>query len=195
MSAVPAHATDNQGAALRVAFLKWQCRVRQIAMRDANGRPDDGFTPAVILPGADALLGHIITVMNKLPEYSVLSEFTHMSATTQDPAQRLEKAIQFLSATYYQKHREFSDLLTATFPPGSPGAGKILAAGNCRLVFVAYAQRYDLACNVWPLAAHNPIRQATLAHNRLFNPELHPQTEVLGFAPDWQSSSSQSNLM
>ena len=40
--------------ALRDSFLRWQCRVRQIAMREASGRPDDAVTPALTLPGQAA---------------------------------------------------------------------------------------------------------------------------------------------
>jgi len=175
---------------LRKAFLKWQCRVRQMAMRDNYGRPDDAITPAVYLPDQAEPMGHIITVLNKSPVHSVTAELRHMSAKTNYPAQRREQALRFLSSTYYQKADSFSDLLTATFPPGSAGAETIRAAGSCRLVFEAYNQRFDLHCKVWRLAAHNPLQQATLAHNLLFNPNLPPDTEVLGFEPDWAASSS-----
>jgi hypothetical protein len=175
---------------LKQAFLRWQCRVRQIAMRDGEGRPDEAITPEVFLPGDDAPLGAIITIMNKAPGYSVTAEMNHMVAKTNDPAQRREQALTFFSATYYQKHQEFSDILSATFPPGSPGAARIRDAGRCRLVFAAYAQSFDLDCKVWRLAPHNPLFQSTFAHNRLFNPALHPETEILGFEPDWDASSA-----
>ena len=50
---------------LRTAFLKWQCRVRQIAMRDHEGRPDDGIMPEVTPAGHTAPMGHIITVLKQ----------------------------------------------------------------------------------------------------------------------------------
>ena len=182
--------TSYRDHPLKDAFLKWQCRVRQIAMRDAEGRPDDAIMPALSLPGADKPMGHVITILNKAPGHSVTAEMVHMAAKTHDPAQRREQALRFFSATYYQKHREFSDLLTATFPPGSPGAAAIRAAKRCRLEFEAYAQRFTLDCKVWRLADHNPLHQATMAHNRLFNPALPPDTEILGFEPDWDASSA-----
>ncbi len=175
---------------LRAAFLRWQCRVRQMAMRDKDGRPDDAIMPDVILPGETEPMGAIITVMNKSPAYSVTPELQHMAAKTNDPAQRRDQAIRFLSAAYYQKAQEFSDILTATFPPGSPGAETLHQAGRCTLVFDAYAQRFDLDCKVWRLAPHNLLHQATMAHNLLFNPGIPPGTEVLGFEPDWEASSS-----
>jgi len=176
---------------LRKAFLKWQCRVRQIAMRDNHGRPDDAITPALFLPGEAEPMGHIITLLNKSPGYSVTPELLHMAKKTNDPAQRRDQAIRFFSATYYQKAAEFSDILTATFPPGSPGAAAIREAETVRLRFDAYAQVFDLTCRVWKLAPHNPLHQATFAHNQLFNPALAPDTEVLGFEPDWDASTSE----
>ena len=131
---------------MRLAFLKWQCHVRQYAMREQQGRPDDGIMPDVLIEGRDEPLGAIITVLNKAPGYSLTPELQHMAAKTNDPAQRREQALQFLSATYYQKAKEFSDILTATFPPGSPGAKQIHEAGRCRLIFDAYGQRYELEC-------------------------------------------------
>ena len=176
---------------LRMTFLKWQCRVRQLSMRETDGRPDDAIMPAVYLDDGPEPLGHIITLMNKAPAFSVTPELQHMAKKTNDPAQRRDQAIRFLSATYYQKAAEFSDVLTSTFPPGSPGAATIRRAKSCRLVFEAYAQRFDLSCKVWKLAPHNLLHKATMAHNQLFNPGLPPDTVVLGFEPDWAASSSE----
>ena len=182
--------TSFNDSKLRDAFMKWQCRVRQIAMREGDGRPDDAIMPEVVLAGERESMGAIITIMNKAPGYSLTSELTFMAQKTNDPAERRDKAIQFLSSNYYQKHREFSDILTATFPPGSPGAATIRRADRCTLIFEAYNQRFDLNCKTWRLAPRNPLYQATMAHNRLFNPDIHPDTEVLGFEPDWDASTS-----
>ena len=175
---------------MRMAFMRWQCHTRQLVMREKMGRPDDTMTPAVWLEGEAEPMGHIITVMNKAPGYSVTAELQHMAAKTNDPAQRREAALTFLSATYYQKPKEFSDMLTATFPPQSPGAAKLREAEHVRLVFEAYSQVFDLTCRVWRLAPHNPLYQSTIAHNALFNPTLPPGTEVLGFEPNWEQSTS-----
>ena len=175
---------------LRDGFLKWQCHTRQMMMRDAMGRPTDAVTPAVLLPGQSEPMGHIITILNKAPGYSQTPEMLHMARKTNDPPQRRSAALTYLSATYFQKYREFSDILTATFPPGSPGAARIRSAETVTLVFEAFAQRFDLACKVWRLAPPNPLHEATMAHNRLFNPTLPGDTEVLGFEPDWGASTA-----
>ena len=183
--------TGYSESPLRKSFMHWQCRVRQMAMRDLQGRPDDAITPDLYLPGAEEPMGAVITLINKAPSYSVTPELQHMARKTNDPAQRRDQAIQFFSSAYYQKAAEFSDILTSTFPPGSPGAAKIREAGEVRLVFDAFNQRFDLTCKVWRLAAHNPLRAATMAHNQLFNPALPSDTEVLGFEPDWSRSTSE----
>ena len=175
---------------LRDAFLRWQCRVRQMMMRDDQGRPGDAITPALTLAGEAEPMGHIITVLCKSPQYSKTPELMHMVRRTNDPAQRREAALTLFSETYYQRAEEFSDILTATFPPGSPGAAQIRAAGEVTLTFQAYSQRYDLACRVWALADHNPLYQATYWHNLLFNPGLSADTIILGFEPNWPQSSA-----
>lgn len=175
---------------LRDAFLRWQCRVRQMMMRDDQGRPGDAITPALTLAGEAEPMGHIITVLCKSPQYSKTPELMHMVRRTNDPAQRRDAALTLFSETYYQRAEEFSDILTATFPPGSPGAAKIRAAGELTLTFQAYSQRYDLACRVWALADRNPLYQATYWHNLLFNPGLPADTIILGFEPDWSRSSA-----
>lgn len=176
---------------MRKAFLKWQCRVRQIGVRELEGRPDDGIMPAVYIGDATTPMGHIITVMSKSPAHSVIPELTHMYSRTFDPAERRKKALEFLCESYYQRGQEFSDILTATFPPKSEGAATLHAAREVRLVFDAYGQVFDLTTRVWKLADHNPLHQATMAHNRLFNAGLEPDAVVLGFEPDWSRSSAE----
>ncbi|MEM7188410.1 MAG: hypothetical protein AAF439_02250 [Pseudomonadota bacterium] len=175
---------------LRDAFLRWQCRVRQMMMRDDMGRPGDGIMPALTPAGAGGPMGHIITVLNKGPLHSKVPEMRHMATRTQDPGQIRESALKFLSEFYYQKAGEFSDILTATFPPASEGAQTIRRADRCMLTFEAFGQRFDLDCKVWKLAAKNPLWEATYWHNALFNPGLPKDTVILGFEPDWAKSSA-----
>lgn len=187
---VAALGESGSSAPLRTAFLKWQCRVRQIAMRNGAGRPDDAVTPALHLPGHDEALGRIVTVLNRVPAHSLTPEMTHMAARTNDPAQRRAAALEYFSAAYYQNAARFSDVLTATFPPRSILAARIRKSQKVLLLFNAYAQRFTLSCRVWKLASHNPFHEATVAHNVLFNPSLPPGIEVLGFEPDWNMSTS-----
>ena len=175
---------------LKDAFLKWQCHTRQFMMRTAEGRPTDAVMPAVVLRGSTDPMGHIITILNKAPGFSLTPELLHMARKTNDPAQIRDTALKFLSSTYFQKHQEFSDILTATFPAGSQGAETIRDCGQVTLIFEAYAQRFDLDCKVLTMGKHNPLHEATFAHNRLFNQNMPDDTEILGFEPDWNKCTS-----
>ena len=75
----------------------------------------------------------IITLIHKLPEFSLLTELKHIAKKTNDPSQRREQAIRLLSSSYYQKNKEFSDILTATFTPESEIAKTLIEKGVCRL--------------------------------------------------------------
>ena len=175
---------------LRRSFFKWQCRVRQIAMRESQGRPDASITPEILLGPEDIPLGQIITLMHKLPRYSATAELKHIAKKTFDPSQRREQAIRFLSSNYYQKADEFADILTASFAPDSKGAVQIYEHGSCKAIFEAYSQRFVVKCKVWKLSDKNPYYESTIAHNLLFNPDLKPGTIVIGFEPVWTQSLS-----
>ena len=181
---------DQERSPLRDAFMRWQCRVRQIAMRENQGRPGDGVVCDVTPEGASEALGSIVTVLNKSPLFSKTPEIRHMYLRTNDPAQRRDKALQLFSETYYQKHKEFSDLITATFLPGSEGAKLLLEAERCRLDFEAYRQKFSLVCSVRKLQNNDSMYQATYWHNLLFNPNLSPDTIIIGFQPEWQACSA-----
>ncbi len=189
---MPAHTLPRsaEGAVMRDGFLRWQCRIRQMMMREDLGRPSDGITPEVTLIGEGEPLGHIITVMSKTLAHSMTEEFRHMVRKTHDPAQRRDNAIRLFSEAYYQKAETFSDILTSTFPPRSVGASQIRAAERCTLKFEAFRQRFDVVCKVWVLAEQNPLHQATYWHNLLFNPTLPAETVILGFEPDWAKSTA-----
>ena len=181
---------ESANQMLRENFLRWQCRVRQITMREHEGKPDEAVMPSVRLQGNEEPLGHIVTVMCKRPEYSQTPELRHMIRRTEDVSQRRKSALTLFSETYYQKATEFSDVLTSTFLPGSEGAAALVRAGHCDLLFNAYQQEYHLSCKIWRLSQHNPLWQATYFHNMLFNPALPPDTTILGFEPDWARCSA-----
>ncbi|MGI9483062.1 MAG: hypothetical protein ACR2OR_11980 [Hyphomicrobiales bacterium] len=182
---------EQSPSPLRDGFLRWQCRVRQMDMRENMGRPGDGVMPEVTVAGHTEPLGHIITVLSKSPAYDKTPELKHMFRRTHDPAQRREKAVQFFAETYYQKAREFSDILTATFQPGSPGAKALMDAGACILDFDAFGQNFNISCKVAVLKPGSHLHQATLWHNLLFNPNFPPQCTIFAFVPDWDASSAE----
>ncbi len=173
---------------IRDKFLKWQCRVRQMLMRDNLGRPDLSIMPEVKLSSTGKTLGTIITVLSKEIAFSKLPEIQHIGKVNFDLSRRREKAIQFFSEYYFQKYNEFSGDLTATFQPGSLLAFKLIESGKCLLRFEAYNQIFNLICKVEVLNKSEHFYQATWWHNNLFNSSLHPETIILSFNADWSES-------
>ena len=114
-----------------------------------------------------------------------------MARRTHDPAERRESALKFLAERYYQSSREFSDMLTASFPPESGTAAALLAHRECRLAFEQFSQRFAVHCTVRRLSPNNPLRDATFWHNLLFNPRLSSDCVILGFDPDWPKSEAE----
>ncbi len=171
-------------AMLRNHFLGWQCRIRQLAVRQAGGRPTAGMTPRVVAEdGTEA--GRIVVLIVKADAPDITAQFRHMVRKTHDPAERHDGALKFLAAAYYQRPQEFSDELTALFSPASDTADLLLSTGRCRLFFEQYQQRYELPCAVRALARDDPAFQATYWHNALFNPALPAGIRILGLRPDW----------
>ena len=180
---------DGANAELRSRFLRWQCRVRQIAMRRDDGRPSSGMTPLVHVSGEP--FARIVTVLCKLPEHSVTMELRHLARRTHDPAERRESALKLFAERHYQAVTEFSDRLTASFPPDSATAARLAEARDCRLDFEQFSQRFRVQCMVRRLSEHNPLREATFWHNLLFNPMLSADCVILGFEPDWGRSEAE----
>ena len=173
---------------IKNTFMKWQCRVRQIIMRNNYGKPDASIMPNVFLNHDKINLGKIITVLSKDIPFSKLPEMKHISKVNFDLSKRREKAIQLFSEYYYQNYKEFSPVLTATFQPDSLGAKKIIKSTVCSLVFEAYNHNFKLDCEVELLRKEDPLYQATWWHNSLFNSSLHPDTLILAFNVNWSSS-------
>ena len=177
---------DSAKEELRNRFLRWQCRIRQIAMRRDGGRPSSGMTPLV--SGPEGPVARVVTVLAKRPEHSVTMELRHLARRTHDPAERRENALKLLAERHYQAANEFSDTLTASFTADSRTAARLLEGRHCRLDFEQFSQRFRVHCAVRRLSEHNPLREATFWHNLLFNPRLPADCIILGFEPDWGRS-------
>jgi hypothetical protein len=174
---------ESAQAALRDHFLGWQCRLRQLAVRDGGGRPTSGMRPVLLMPGREATALTVL-IVQRAPQETT-AEFRHLVQRTHDPAERYSNALKHLAAAYYQHPRGFSDELTALFGPRSELAERLLAEGRCTLKFEQYNQRYVLPCAVRDLAKNEPAFQATYWHNSLFNPKIPADIRVLGLQPDW----------
>jgi len=172
---------------IRDHFLGWQCRIRQIAMRQEGGRPSPGMRPRV-LTTTGSVLAEALTVLivPKEPEEST-AFFRFQVQKSADPRLVYERGLAFLQAEHFQGPADFSDRLTALMPAGSPVLATLLADATCSLEFDQFRQFYSLPCAVFRLDESDPAREATIWHNRIFNPSVVADVEVVAFRPDWAS--------
>lgn len=169
-------------------FLTWQCRIRQIAMRSDNGRPSSGMRPKVLTADGREIIAGMTTLIFPLQPYDSTAFFKHQLRKTNDPKAARERGLAFLQAEYYQRPKTFSDKLTALFPDPSRVTDYLVENGRCILVFEQYSQRYTMEADVTELPSNNLFFQATIWHNRIFNPQLPPNIHILEFAPRWHSA-------
>lgn len=166
-------------------FMGWQCRIRQIAMREGGGRPTTGMRPQLHLSGDESCCDEITVLLVRQDADRDASLLKHLFLKTQDSAERHESALEFLSATYYQRPREFSDELTGLFETSMSLAQLLLSNPDCVLNFSQFSASYRLPCTVRKLDHNEPAYQTTYWHNRLFNPNMPGRITILGFLPDW----------
>jgi hypothetical protein len=180
--------TEPVAQALREEFVGWQCRLRQLSVREGLGRPSSGMRPRVTtLEGAELAPAITVLVMRQEPDEST-KQFRFEVQKTQDPVERYDKALEILSAWYYQRPREFSDVMTGLFGPASALADQLLLHRRCELEFIEYGRGYRVRCSVLELAEDDRFFQATYWHNRLFNANMPAGVRVLSFTPDWTHS-------
>ena len=179
----------EHGKRLSEAFLGWQCRIRQYAIRKANGRPSKGMRPSVFLGGATDL-GPVTTVLNKADPQESIMEFRHIVKRNNDPRLRFEEAIKKLQVNYFQRPLTFSDRVTATFPPDSKLAEQLVQASSCQLCYSQSNQEFRMQVRAEKLEKEDAFYEATFWHNAMFNPGLSLDHEFLQFIPDWRQASA-----
>lgn len=181
---------DLQAETLKQSFLGWQCRLRQIAVREKDGRPTTGMMPQISLQNDGRFSNAITVLIIRRDATNDASQFRHLVLKSHDPADRFASGLEFLSATHYQRPHEFSDEMTGLFQPGDPLVRALLAEQACILEFEQFSAAYTLPCAVRQLNEDESAFQATYWHNRLFNPTMPGNVVVLGFAPDWDCASA-----
>ena len=180
--------TPTAANTIKHEFLAWQCRLRQIAMRQDGGRPSPGMRPRLLdRDGREIARALTVLLIPQDPAEST-AFFRFQSARFPDPQELYERALRFLQADYFQQPENFSDKLVAVLPEGSPLAAHLTAQGRCILDFAQFNQTYRLPCTVFELEPGEGAREAAIWHNRQFNPALPETVGVLQFRPDWTSA-------
>ncbi len=174
--------------ALRDQFLNWQCRIRQIAMRENEGRPTEGMRPRVLDAYGSRISEGIITLIIRENSAESTEFFKFQVQKHNDPQDVFKKGLTYLQATHFHRATEFGDELTALFTGGSDFARKLIEMENCILEFEQFNQSFRLPCQVRNLLFDDALFQATIWHNRLFSSALSDDVTILGFKPDWDAS-------
>jgi hypothetical protein len=174
--------------ALRDDFLGWQCRIRQIAMRTDGGRPSPGMRPRVLRSSGEEMARALTVLMVPKEPYESTSFFRFQVMRTQDPHDLYQSGLTYLQADYFQQPQTFSDRLTAVLDSTSPLAATLLAEKNCVLEFNQFSQVFRLPCAVRVLDRRAAAREASLWHNRIFNPSLPDDVLVLELKLDWSKA-------
>lgn len=191
------HGDDNvillepAAQALRDEFLGWQCRIRQLAVRESGGRPSSGMRPRVATADGEEIAPGVTILIVPEEPWESAQLFRHQYLKTQDPVERYAKALELTAAAYFQHPREFSDVMTALFAADSGLADRLLRLGRCILDFAQFSQTYRIPCTVEQLPTDDGFYQATYWHNGLYNPNLPAGVRILAFTPDWSRASGQ----
>jgi hypothetical protein len=173
---------------VRDHFLGWQCRIRQIAMRQDGGRPSPGMRPRLLAVSGQELCP-ALTVLLLLKEPAESTAFFRFQVMkSADPRDIYERALAFLQADHFQKPSRFTDRMLCVLPEDSEIAAALLRDRTCVLEFEQFSQTYRLACEVSAPLPGDAAHDAAIWHNRLFNPALSDAVHVLCFQPDWTSA-------
>ena len=177
--------TEVAARELRDDFMGWQCRLRQLSVRQAGGRPLDGMRPKVLSPSGDALSLGIIVLIVEHDSTNSTQLMRFQCQKTHDPIERYDKVLELLSSAYFQYPKNFSDEMTALFGPASELPATLLHLGRCVLEFEQFTEAYRVPCSVTELPESHDFFQATYWHNHMFNPNMPPGLRILSFMPDW----------
>jgi hypothetical protein len=179
---------------LKAQFLAWQCRIRQIAMREQGGRPSPGMRPRLLDRAGRELMPALTVLLLPRDPTESTAFFRFQVMRSPDPRDIYERALRYLQADFFQRPEEFSDLLLAVLPEGSPVVRALDAHSACVLDFEQFGQGWLLPASAHLLEADDPAREAAIWHNRLFNPALPETVHVVAFKPDWASAKSRKTV-
>ena len=181
---------ENDRLPIQNYFIGWQCRLREYALRSENGRPNGGMQPRIKLEnGTVVFSAATLLLFPNLPQQTT-KQFRFMALKTQDPQERYTKALQLLSAKFYQNVEEFSGAMSGIFSQSSKEVKALEKHKYCVMEFDYQQQSFKIPFFVCESLKNDPVYEFTYWHNYLFNPNLSPEVKVLYFKPDWSETVS-----
>jgi len=179
---------SNNQLTLKNHFLGWQCRVREYALRNNEGRPSLGMCPSVLNLSDIKLTSSVILLLIPKNPLESIQQFIHIAKRTNDPYERYKKAVQFLSSTFHQSVDKFDGVMSGLFSSNSLIVPRILGGENCVLYFNYQQQSFRINCSVTESKKEELEYKFTFWHNFLFNSNLFPNSRIIMFKPDWSES-------
>jgi hypothetical protein len=176
--------------ALRDEFIAWQCKLRKQAMRERGGRPTEGMCPRALDSAGQVIAGSLKVLLARCDAAAMARLFEFQVKRTDDPLERYERAVEALSADYYQQPANFTGVMAGLFSATSL-LERILESRQLVLVFRQSSRLYRVPCDVEKLAPEDALFKLTYWHNALFNPNLPADIAVLAFEPAWARASRQ----
>ena len=183
--------TENNRLPIQNYFIGWQCRVRELALRSEEGRPNGGMRPKIALKNGKVVFPAATLLI--IPEHpdQIIRQLRFMALKTQDPKERYTKALQLLAARFYQKTEDFSGAMAGIFPRSSQEVEILDKNQYCVMTFDYQQQTFKIPCHVCKASKNDSVYEFTYWHNYLFNPNLSPEVIVLQFKPDWSETFSE----
>lgn len=178
---------DSPVHPVATAFVAWQCRIRQHAVRHTDGRPSLGMCPQ-LMAGAGQDLGRFTSVLVKHNASADAAHFRQIYHSSRSPKERYEAVMTAVQSAYFQHPDEFSDRLTATFAWPSDRVRAILETRHGTVHFEQFGQRFSFPATFRQVQQSTPEWSATYWHNALFNSALPAQVCVLELLPDWTTA-------
>ena len=185
--------TENYRLPIQNYFIGWQCRVREFALRNEEGRPNEGMRPQIELKNGEVVFpAATLLIIPDHPDQTI-RQFRFMALKTQDPKERYSKALQLLAARFYQNAEDFSGAMSGIFSRTSDEMKALEKHQYCVMEFDYQQQAFKIPCHVSASPKNEPVYEFTYWHNYLFNPNLSPEVKVLHFKPDWSKTVSDPN--
>ena len=170
----------------RDEFFNWQCRIRQIAMREDEGMPSSGMQPSVRLGGGLVIMPAMNLLLVRKNSEESTAFFKFQVQKSNDPKEIKDKGLQFLQSTFFHNAQGFSDDLTAVFSPSSLVAEQLLQEGTCLLTFEQFNQTFKLVCRISLVDPTHDYWTASFWQAALFNPSIPGDVQILAFTPVWE---------
>ena len=183
--------TENNRLPIQNYFIGWQCRVREFALRNEEGRPNGGMRPQIALKNGEVVFpAATLLIIPDNPDQTI-RQFRFMALKTHDPKERYTKALQLLAAKFYQNAEDFSGAMSGIFSRFSEEVKALEKDQSCIIEFDYQQQAFKIPCHVSASPKNESVHEFTYWHNYLFNPNLSPEVKVLHFKPDWEKTVSE----